>query len=315
MKKIIWKTYFYESKIEKQLHQKYLIDLRKTAGTIKSIKVPVAAKTRRAAGYIKFTEAEKKERRYQRFLDNKRNTDLIEHFNNDLTATLHSTGIKFGITRERARQIIETAKSYGIEVRSYEKRSEHLRNMQTKKVASEIQYALENLYGTPEYFVWQKDFRKRSNAIQKKFLRDVMRKAWNHNLLDPLDSFECYLEPTDKHHKVVNLKNQGYTATQVATKIGRSKPTVDNLIREARAFGLYPEPKGWRLKQRKAVSLTRDEIDKRLDEIRTHMKSGMNISQTEKMIRGKSGQTIHHFVARHHYFAKLEQNKKEQLEC
>ena len=309
MKKLIWKTYFYESKIEKQLHQKYLIDLRKTAGTIKSNKVPKAAR------YIKLTEAEKKERRFLRFSNNKRNTDLIKHFNNDLTATLHSTGIKFGITRERARQILETAKSYGIKVRAYGTRTEHLRNMQTKKVASEIQYALENLYGTPEYFVWQKDFRKRSNAIQKKFLRDVMKKAWKNNLLDPLDSFEFYLKPTDKHHKVVSLKNQGYTATQVATKIGKSKPTVDNLIREARAFGLYPEPKGWRLNQIKAVSLTQEEIDKRLDEIRTHMRSGMNISQIERMQRGKSGQTIHHFISRHYYLPKYEQNKKEQLEC
>ena len=112
-----------------------------------------------------------------------------------------------------------------------------------------------------------------------------------------------------------SLKNQGYTATQVATKIGKSKPTVDNLIREARAFGLYPEPKGWRLNQIKAVSLTQEEIDKRLDEIRTHMRSGMNISQIERMQRGKSGQTIHHFISRHYYLPKYEQNKKEQLEC
>ena len=117
MKKIIWKTYFYESKIEKQLHQKYLIDLRKTAGTIKSITMHPAAKTRRASRYIKLTEAEKKERKYLRFLNNKRNSDLIEHFNNDLTATLHSTAIKFGLTRERVRQIINHAKSLGIEVR------------------------------------------------------------------------------------------------------------------------------------------------------------------------------------------------------
>ena len=222
--------------------------------------------------------------------------------------TLENLSKKYKISRERVRQIINHAKSLGIEVRSYEKRSEHLRNMQTKKVASEIQYALENLYGTPEYFAWQKDFRKRTNPTQKKFLRDVMKKAWKHNLLDPLDSIEYYLEPTDKHYKVVNLKNQGYTATQVAKKMGKSKPTVDNLIREARAYGLYPEPKSWRLKQIKAVSLTQDEIDRRLDEIRTQMKLGMNISQIEKMQKTKK--SIHHFVARHHYLAKFEQKKR-----
>tara|TARA_B100001248_G_scaffold261862_1_gene254687 strand:+ start:91 stop:1032 length:942 start_codon:yes stop_codon:yes gene_type:complete len=313
MKKFMWKTYFYKSKTEKELHQKYLIDLRKTADKMKSIKIHKEAKTHKAARYIKLTEAEKKERRYQRFLNNERNTDLIEHFNNDLTATLHSTGIKFGMTRERARQILETAKSHGIKVRSYGIRTEHLRNIQTKKVAPEIHYALENLYGTPEYFVWQKDFRKRANPIQKKFLRDVIKKAWDHNLLDPLDSIECCLKPTEKHHKVVNLKNQGYTATQVAKKIGKSKPLVDNLIREARAFGLYPEPKGWRLNQIKAVSLTQDEIDKKLDEIRTQMKLGMNLSQIEKM--KKSKKSINHFVSRHHYLAKYEQNKKEELKC
>ena len=74
------------------------------------------------------------------------------------------------------------------------------------------------------------------------------------------------------------------------------------------AYGLYPEPKSWRLKQIKAVSLTQDEIDRRLDEIRTQMKLGMNISQIEKMQKTKK--SIHHFVARHHYLAKFEQKKR-----
>ena len=294
-KKHISKTFYYDSVADLKSHI-YMYKLLN-----KKLK---PQKDRRR--YIKLTEEEKFERRRIRFLDSVRNREMISFYNENPNHTLEIVGTEFGITRERVRQILKRAKEYGLDVVPRIDRSDLRKKADIEKVTKEIKYALKNLYGTSEFFVWAKDFRQKSKPIQNKFLKSVLLKCWRDNILDPLDYVEFRLRPQYKHFEVVRLLGKGYTFEGVAKKINRSKPLVSNLVREARAMGIYPKTSGTRMNQVNAVKLDQRDVKTRLDLIRHLMKQGKNIRQIEKFLLNGS---LRHFIARYYHLPKYEKNR------
>jgi len=301
-KKRISKTFYYDTKGDLKLHT-YMF---KTLYRSNEKRLPKKLKK----AYKKLSQGEKQMRRKMKFLSSMRNRDLVHYWNSDPYLTLQEVGDEFDITRERVRQLLEKAKVYGLEVLPRASRSKLKKKAEIEKVAPEIKYALENLYGTPGFHVWLKAFRKKSRPVQNKFLRSVLIKCWQNNILDPLDYVEFKLRPKVRHFEVIKLVNKGYTLDRVAKKINRSKPLVCNILREARALGLHPKTTGIRLNQVHAVSLDKDVINKRLDLIRDYMKEGKNISEIEKLLLNGS---LRHFISRHYHLPRCEKNRSYKL--
>ena len=301
-KKKISKTFYYDTKADLKLHT-YMF---RTLYRSNERRLPKKLKR----SYKKLSQQEKEMRRKMKFLSSMRNKDLIHYWNSNPYLTLREAGTEFDITRERVRQLLKKAKVYGLEVLPRASRSELKKKADIEKVASEIEYALKNLYGNPTFFIWAKAFRKKATPIQSKFLRTILIKCWQNNILDPLDYVEFKLRPKDRHFEVIKLVNKGYTLNRVAKKINRSKPLVCNILREARALGIHPKTTGTRLNQVHAVSLDKDVINKRLNLIRDHMKEGKTISDIERLLLNGS---LRHFISRHYHLPRWEENRSYKL--
>ena len=118
-----------------------------------------------------------------------RNLEILDEWNNNYDSTLQSIGNKYGLSRERVRQILLIAKKRGLNVEESVEKTK-LRNKIIKEgLIEEINIGLKH-YGTLKYYEWRKLYIKQDKNIQlrRKTLREILLKRWNEDL-DPLFNF------------------------------------------------------------------------------------------------------------------------------
>ena len=238
---------------------------------------------------------------------NERNKRIINLWNDDPMQTLQSLGKEFGVSRERIRQILKEAQFHGIEIRPSTERSKNLNLKRIEAVKAEVFYALENIYGTSEYPAWKRQFVKKASVIQRKFLREEVRRRWKNGTLDPLLNFYTDASLKERHYKILQYRKLGMTWKEIGKTLNLSKASIAIYLKDLKLAGLYPNT---RQKQVEAVSLDNDLVQERLDKIREALISGKSIREIKVVgYMGDAAQFVRKHFTKPYYH---EQNKKNQ---
>lgn len=242
-----------------------------------------------------------------RWVSNQRNLEVLTLWNLDHSNTYQSLGDRYGITRERIRQLLNRAEAEGYYVRSTKERTVHNTKEKINAVFSEVVNAIANLYGTPEWIEWKDNFfEKNPGVIYRKFVKFTLQKCWKKKLIDPLDNFKFDFQITEQHMRVLNLRMNHLTIEECANILSCSTALITKLLRDLKQIGLYRNP---RLNQNQvaSVSLDKEQINKRLDWIREGLRNGKTLRDLEKEIGSTkpSSQVLFHFITRHHYMPKI----------
>nr|BAR25694.1 RNA polymerase sigma factor RpoD [uncultured Mediterranean phage uvMED]BAR25737.1 RNA polymerase sigma factor RpoD [uncultured Mediterranean phage uvMED] len=237
-----------------------------------------------------------------------RDMKILFDYNNNKLHTLQSLGDKYGITRERVRQILKKLNHLGFKSRNPKDRTTYKNELAANIVVSEIENALNNYYGdgTRNFTKWKKRFYEKANYYQIKIFKRILLKCWQQGKLDPLDYIDHQFRITPKHYKILNLKGLGHTHDEVAKIMNLSKPSICNYLRSCKVIGLY---KAKNPNQIKAASLNKKDIESRLNLIRRGMKAGKSLLQIESEIyqrpEKEHTQILNHFIVRHHTVPKM----------
>ena len=237
-----------------------------------------------------------------------RDKKILFEWNTNKLHTLQSLGDKHGITRERVRQILARFNRLGIETRNRKDRTAYKNILAAKIVVPEIVNALNNYYGdgTRNFTKWKKRFYEKANAYQIKIFKKILLKCWQQGKLDPLDYIDHHFTITRKHYEILNLKKLGLTHDEVAKIMDLSKPSICNYLRDCKAIGIY---KAKNPNQIKAASLSKKDIESKLNLIRRGMRAGKSLLQIESEVYQrpieKHSQIFNHFIIRHYTAPKM----------
>ena len=242
-----------------------------------------------------------------RWVSNQRNLEVLTLWNLDHSNTYQTLGVRFGITRERIRQILNRAEAEGYYVRSTKERTIYNTKEKINAVFSEVVNAITNLYGTSEWIEWKDNFfEKNPGVIYRKFVRFTLLNCWKKKLIDPLDNFRFYFEITEQHMRVLNLRMNNLTIEECANVLNCSVGLIVKLLRDLKQIGLYRNPT-LNQNQVASVSLDKEQINKKLDWIREGLTNGKTLRDLEKEIgtTKQSSQVLLNFITRHHYMPKI----------
>ena len=239
----------------------------------------------------------------------KRNLEILDEWNNNCDSTLQSIGDKYGLTRERVRQILLLAKKRGLDVKKSVEKTK-LRNEIIKEgIIEEINIGLKH-YGTLKYYEWRKLYIKQDKNIQlrRETLREILLKRWNEDL-DPLFNFHISINLKPIHYKILHLKKSGKTLKQIGVIINRSIPLVSRYLRDLHEHDLYDYSSE---KQVEAVSLDSFVIEKNLNHIRNELRQGKFLSHisVEPGVSTPGPETIRHYIRRHFLYPHYVNEKK-----
>jgi len=239
----------------------------------------------------------------------KRNLEILDEWNNNYDSTLQSIGDKYGLTRERVRQILLLAKKRGLDVKKSVEKTK-LRNEIIKEgIIEEINIGLKH-YGTLKYYEWRKLYIKQDKNIQlrRETLREILLKRWNEDL-DPLFNFHISINLKPIHYKILHLKKSGKTLKQIGVIINRSIPLVSRYLRDLHEHDLYDYSSE---KQVEAVSLDSFVIEKNLNHIRNELRQGKFLSHisVEPGVSTPGPETIRHYIRRHFLYPHYVNEKK-----
>jgi hypothetical protein len=239
----------------------------------------------------------------------KRNLEILDEWNNNYDSTLQSIGDKYGLTRERVRQILLLAKKRGLDVKKSVEKTK-LRNEIIKEgLIEEINIGLKH-YGTLKYYEWRKLYIKQDKNIQlrRETLREILLKRWNEDL-DPLFNFHISINLKPIHYKILHLKKSGKTLKQIGVIINRSIPLVSRYLRDLHEHDLYDYSSE---KQVEAVSLDSFVIEKNLNHIRNELRQGKFLSHisVEPGVSTPGPETIRHYIRRHFLYPHYVNEKK-----
>jgi len=239
----------------------------------------------------------------------KRNLEILDEWNNNYDSTLQSIGDKYGLTRERVRQILLLAKKRGLDVKKSVEKTK-LRNEIIKEgLIEEINIGLKH-YGTLKYYEWRKLYIKQDKNIQlrRETLREILLKRWNEDL-DPLFNFHISINLKPIHYKILHLKKSGKTLKQIGVIINRSIPLVSRYLRDLHEHDLYDYSNE---KQVEAVSLDSFVIEKNLNHIRNELRQGKFLSHisVEPGVSTPGPETIRHYIRRHFLYPHYVNEKK-----
>tara|TARA_R100000781_G_scaffold48247_1_gene32240 strand:+ start:1010 stop:1783 length:774 start_codon:yes stop_codon:yes gene_type:complete len=238
----------------------------------------------------------------------KRNLEILDEWNNNYDSTLQSIGNKYGLTRERVRQILLIAKKRGLDVEQSVEKTK-LRNEIIKEgLIEEINIGLKH-YGTLKYYEWRKLYVKQDQNYQRsKTLREILLKRWNEDL-DPLFNFHISINLKPMHYQILHLKKSGKTLKQIGVIINRSIPLVSRYLRDLHEHDLYDYSSE---KQVEAVRLDNFVIEKNLNHIRNELRQGKFLSQinieNSDLLLGKN--TVRHYIRRHFLYPHYVNEKK-----
>lgn len=238
-----------------------------------------------------------------------RNLEILDEWNNNYDSTLQSIGNKYGLSRERVRQILLIAKKRGLNVEESVEKTK-LRNKIIKEgLIEEINIGLKH-YGTLKYYEWRKLYIKQDKNIQlrRKTLREILLKRWNEDL-DPLFNFHISINLKPIHYKILHLKKSGKTLKQIGVIINRSIPLVSRYLRDLHEHDLYDY---FSEKQVEAVRLDNFIIEKNLNHIRNELRQGKFLSHisVEPGVSTPGPETIRHYIRRHFLYPHYVNEKK-----
>lgn len=242
-----------------------------------------------------------------RWLSNQRNLEVLTLWNLDHSNTYQTLGDRYGITRERIRQLLNRAEAEGYYVRSTKERTVHNTKEKINAVFSEVVNAIAIFYGTPEWIEWKDNFfEKNPGWIYRKFVRFTLLNCWKKKLIDPLDNFRFDFKIKEQHMRVLNLRMNHLTIEECANILSCSVAQITKLLRDLKQIGLYRNPK-LNQNQVASVSLDKEQINKKLDWIREGLTNGKTLRDLEKEIGNtkQSSQVLFHFITRHHYMPKI----------
>ena len=241
--------------------------------------------------YAKLSSEEKKARSKIRFLENPKYQGIIAMWNNDFSHTLQTVSDEFLMTRERVRQILNRAKGYGVEVRSYKERVNAKKLIEVDNIKDEVAHALSVLYGTQSYYEWKSNFTKFCTASQRKYFKKQLRAGWVSGELDPLFNYRCDAQLKSIHFKVLQLRDDKFKLEEICKFLNISKPTLTNYLRDLKTAGLYEAHSD---SQVDAVSLKKEEVDNRLNLIRYKIIEGEPLHSMDVGVG-----SVPHFIVRH----------------
>jgi DNA-binding CsgD family transcriptional regulator len=224
---------------------------------------------------------------------------IMKEWNDNLDSTLQSIANKHDLTRERVRQILERWEDVGYTIREPEKRTEFRRKKQIDSVHEEIVKAIESCYGTPEFTKWKRDFYRKSNLWQRRYFQKVLRNYWKEGKADPLLYMDSDIKLNERHYEVLKMKKSGMTQNEISVKLGVSEQVVGIAIRDLKDAHLVAHKNA---KQVESVSLSKEEIERRLDKIRSKIISGVPISKLDQkgnVLKKQHSTQAMHFVRRH----------------
>ena len=243
----------------------------------------------------------------------KRNLEILDEWNNNCDSTLQSIGNKYGLSRERVRQILLLAKKRGLDVKKSVEKTKLRNKIRKEGFIEEINIGLKH-YGTLKYYEWRKLYLKKYPRLSGKYqlrretLREVLLKRWNEDL-DPLLNFHISINLTPIHYKILDLRKSGKTLEQIAKIINRSIPLVSRYLRDLHEHDLYDYSNE---KQREAVSLDSFVIEKNLNHIRNELRQGKFLSNisVEPGVSTPGPETIRHYIRRHFLYPHYVNEKK-----
>ena len=217
-----------------------------------------------------------------RFYSNKRNLKILDLWNRDLTQTLNTVGEKFGITRERVRQILSRYKEAKYQVRSIHERTPMIRRVRMSKIQPEIKRMI-RLYATPTWYKYLDHARDHYGTVEYRYLKGVLQYCWQNDLLDPLFKFHYQPKVTPIRRKILELKKKGYGLDAIADRLNTTKVNVSINLRIAKMLtGEKFLPNSAHPNQLQSVTLDPSELKKRLDGIREGVKKGWSKKQMAK---------------------------------
>lgn len=235
-----------------------------------------------------------------------KNKHIINLWNNDPSQTLLSVGSLFNMSRERIRQILKTAKLFGIEIRPSSDRKKHFETKQIETVKAEVFHALENIYGTLEYPAWKRQFLQKATPAQSSFFRKELKKRWKNGTLDPLLHHTVDILLKDKHYKILEYRKMGKTIDEIVMIMNLSRPSITNYIRDLKMAGLYTNVNQ---NQIEAISLNDELVQERLNKVRDDLIAGQKISKIKVIGYTDAAHFIRtHFLKPYYH----EQNKKNE---
>ncbi len=224
---------------------------------------------------------------------------IMKEWNDNLDSTLQSIGDKHNLSRERVRQILERWEDVGYSIREPEKRTEFRRKKQIESVHEEIINAIESFYGTPKFTKWKRDFYKKSNLWQRRYFQKVLRGYWREGKADPLLFMDSDIKLTKRHYKVLEMKKAGMSQYEISRKLDISEQLVGMSIRDLKDAHLVAHKNA---NQVESVSLSKEEIERRLNKIREQIISGVpisNLDQNGNISKKPHSSKAMHFVKRH----------------
>ena len=226
-----------------------------------------------------------------------RDKNILNEWNNNPNSTLQSIADRYGMSRERIRQIVHNCMLDGEYVRTSVSKTKQRKSDKEKKLIKEIEIGLKH-YGTTKYFEWRKLFLKGPDSIlRSQTLRKHLMKRWNQDL-DPLFNFQISIELKPIHYKILDLKKDGKTLDQICEILNKSKPSITNYLRDLREHGLVEHVNPTQVN---AVSASDCQIQKQLDLIRDDLRKGGNMND------------VRHYVRRHFLYPYYVRQKKETL--
>jgi DNA-binding NarL/FixJ family response regulator len=234
--------------------------------------------------------------------NSKRDIFIMKEWNENLNSTLQSIADKHDLTRERVRQILEKWEDIGYPIREPKDRTEFRRKKEFESVHEEIVNAIESCYGTPEFSKWKKSFYKKANLWQRRYFKNILHTYWKEGKADPLLFVDVEkIKLKKRHYKILKMKKSGMQLKQISKKLGISEQLVAAAIRDLKQAHLLAHES---ITQVEAVSLSKEEVDKRLNKMRQKIIEGTPLSNLDqegnvKYDIGSRNSTAMHFVRRH----------------
>ena len=244
----------------------------------------------------------------------KRNLEILIEWNNNYDSTLQSIGDKYGLTRERVRQILLKAKKRGLDVEESVEKTKFRNEIKKEGFIKEINIGLRH-YGTLKYFEWRKLYLRvysrpsKQYQLRSKILSEILLKRWNEDL-DPLFNFYVSIDLKPLHYKILDLRKSGKTLEQIGKIINRSIPLVSRYLRELHEHELYDYSNE---KQVESVSLSNFVIEKNLNHIRNELRQGKSLNQIniQPSVTKIGKDTVRHYIRKHFLYPHYVKQKKQ----
>tara|TARA_R100001460_G_scaffold8570_6_gene21167 strand:+ start:2474 stop:3412 length:939 start_codon:yes stop_codon:yes gene_type:complete len=234
--------------------------------------------------------------------NSKRDILIMKEWNENLDSTLQSIADKYDLTRERVRQILEKWEDIGYHIREPKDRTKFRRKKELDSVHEEIVNAIESCYGTPKFSKWKKSFYKKANLWQRRYFKEILHKYWKEGKADPLLFVDVEnIKLKKRHYKILKMKKSGMQLKDIGKKLGISEQLVAYAIRDLKQAHLLAHES---ITQVESVSLSKEEVDRRLNKMRQKVIEGIALSNLDqegniKYDIGTSNATAMHFVRRH----------------